>query len=133
MESLNRELALLKCYCQRWRMQVNIDKTVFTVFSNSYRVLKRELTVLIGDSRLRRDCEPCYLGVTLAPRLNLHIMKTATQARSRLELLKMLSGSGWGATLHSLRTMYLIYVRSVLEYASPVLTLANPSTLKNWT
>ena len=133
MESLNRELVLLKCYCQRWRMQVNIDKTVFTVFSNSYRVLERELTVLIGDSRLRRDCEPCYLGVTLDPRLNLHIMKTATQARSRLELLKMLAGSGWGATLHSLRTMYLIYVRSVLEYASPVLTLANPSTLKNWT
>ena len=42
----------------------------------------------------------------------------------------MLAGSGWGATLQSLRTMYLAYVRPVLEYASPVLTLANPSTLK---
>ena len=42
----------------------------------------------------------------------------------------MLAGSGWGATLQSLRTMYLAYVRPVLEYASPVLTLINPSTLK---
>ena len=132
VENLNRELALLKCYCQRWRMQVNVERTVYTVFSNSYRVLERELTVLIGDSRLRRDCEPCYLGVTLDPRLNLHrhIVNTATKARSRLELLKILAGSGWGATLHSLRTIYLTYVRPVLEYASPVLTLANPSTLK---
>ena len=113
-------------------MLVNTEKTVFTVFSNSYRVLARELTILFGDTKLRRESEPCYLGVTLDPRLNLHthILKTATKARSRLDLLKMLAGSGWGATLQSLRTMYLAYVRPVLEYASPVLTLANPSTLK---
>ena len=49
-ESLNRELALLKRYCKRWRMQVNTDKTVFTVFSNSYWVLEREPTILFGDS-----------------------------------------------------------------------------------
>ena len=53
VESLNRELALLKCYCQRWRMQINTEKTVFTVFSNSYRVLERELTVLIGDKQIK--------------------------------------------------------------------------------
>ena len=58
-------------------------------------------------------------------------------ARCRLDLLKLLAGSGWGATLHSLRTSYLTYFRPVLEYASPVLTLdspvlrlANPSTLR---
>ena len=55
-ESLNRELALLKRYCKRWRMLVNTDKTVFTVFFNSYRVLEREPTILFGDNKLRRDC-----------------------------------------------------------------------------
>ena len=87
--------------------------------------------MLIGDNVLRRDCEPCYLGVTLDPRLNLtRHTNSANKARSRLDLLKLLPGSGWGATLHPLRTMYITNVRPVLEYASPVLKLANPFMLR---
>ena len=87
--------------------------------------------LITSDNFLRRDCEPCYLGVTLDPRLNLtRHTNSANKARSRLDLLKLLPGSGWGATLHSLRTMYITNVRPVLEYASPVLKLANPFMLR---
>ena len=92
---------------------------------------------MAGDSGLRRDCEPCYLGITLGPRLNLHkhlinisYHDMKNKARSRIDLLKLLAGSGWGATLHSLRTMYEMYVWPALEYVSPVLTLVIKSTLR---
>ncbi|GFO17683.1 reverse transcriptase-like protein [Plakobranchus ocellatus] len=37
----------------------------------------------------------------------------------------------WGANLRSLRTIYVSYVRPVLEYANPVLNLASTKSLEN--
>ena len=129
--AINRDLALLKRYCERWKMRLNATKTVYTVYSNSNEALRKKLEIVIGETSLRRDDLPRYLGVLLDPRLRLtkHIEQTAVKATERVALMRKLAGVKWGATLHSLRTIYVTFVRPILEYASPVMSLASETTL----
>ncbi|GFR88910.1 RNA-directed DNA polymerase from mobile element jockey, partial [Elysia marginata] len=44
-ENLNRDLDALKHYCERWRMVLKAQKTVYTTFSNSNDALGKELNI----------------------------------------------------------------------------------------
>ena len=101
---MNIDLDLLKRYCEHWGMRINATKTVYTVYSNSSEVLKKNLEIVIGETSLRRDDLPRYLGVLLDPRLRLtqHIEQTAVKASERDSLMRKLAGLMWGATLNSL-------------------------------
>ncbi|GFN92935.1 hypothetical protein PoB_001944100 [Plakobranchus ocellatus] len=131
-EAINRDLVALKRYCDRWKLQINTVKTVYSVFSNSNQVLAKYLNVRLGEDFLQRDNLPRYLGVALDPRLNLtkHVENVAISVRERIGLLHKLASTNWGANLRSLRTIYVSYVRPLLEYANPVLNLASTKSLE---
>ncbi|GFO44645.1 reverse transcriptase [Plakobranchus ocellatus] len=57
-EAINRDLASLKCFCERWKMRINTGKTAFTIFSLSNPVLKSVLDIRIGSDSLQRDNLP---------------------------------------------------------------------------
>ncbi|KAK3779719.1 hypothetical protein RRG08_013674 [Elysia crispata] len=130
-EALNRDLHALKRYCDQWCMQINTTKTVYNIYSNSREVLARDLELKIEDKCLQRDPLPRYLGVALDSRLNLtaHVEQLAGRVRERIGLMKKLPGTNWGATLSSLKTLYVTFVRSALEYANPILNLASKTSL----
>ncbi|KAK3768288.1 hypothetical protein RRG08_031080 [Elysia crispata] len=130
-EALNRDLHALKLYCDQWGMQINTTKTVYNIYSNSREVLARDLELKIKDKRLQRDPLPRYLGVALDPRLNLtaHVEQLACRVRERIGLMKKLAGTNWGAALSSLKTLYVTFIRSALEYANPILNLASKTSL----
>ncbi|KAK3769987.1 hypothetical protein RRG08_061959 [Elysia crispata] len=112
-------------------MQINTTKTVYNIYSNSREVLARDLELKIEDKCLQRDPLPRYLGVALDSRLNLtaHEEQLAGRVRERIGLMKKLAGTNWGATLSSLKTLYVAFVRSALEYANPTLNLASKTSL----
>ncbi|GFN84208.1 hypothetical protein PoB_001071400 [Plakobranchus ocellatus] len=91
----------------------------------------RQLINSDNDS-LQRDDLPRYLGVSLDPRLSLrrHIEEVANSVRERTRVLQKLAGTNWGATPQSLRTIYVSFIRPVLEYANPVLNLASRTSLE---
>ncbi|GFN85280.1 RNA-directed DNA polymerase from mobile element jockey-like [Plakobranchus ocellatus] len=131
-EAINMDLASLKRFCERWKMQINTGKNVYTTFSLSNPVQKKALDIRIGNDSLQRDDLPRYLGVSLDPRLCLrrHIEEVANSVRERIRILQKLAGSNWGATSQSLRTIYVSFIRPVLEYANPVLNLASRTSLE---
>ncbi|GFN84233.1 RNA-directed DNA polymerase from mobile element jockey-like [Plakobranchus ocellatus] len=131
-EAINRDLASLKRFCERWKMRINTGKTAYTTFSLSNPVLKKVLDIRIGNSSLLRDDLPRYLGMLLDPRLCLrrHIEEVANSVRERTRILQKLAGTNWGATPQSLRTIYVSFIRLVLEYANPVLNLASGASLE---
>ena len=53
----------------------------------------------------------------------------AGRVRERIGLMKKLAGTNWGTTLSSLKTLYVTFVRSALEYANPILKLARKISL----
>ena len=71
------------------------------------------------------------MGVALDSRLNLtaHVEQLAGRVRERIGLMKKLAGTNWGATLSSIKTLYVTFVRSTLEYANPILNLASKTSL----
>ena len=69
--------------------------------------------------RVPYSATPKYLGLTLDPSLTMEAHTTAviTRVQKRLGLMKMLSGTTWGANTHTLRTTYLTYVLPLIRYA----------------
>ncbi|GFO28546.1 hypothetical protein PoB_005505100 [Plakobranchus ocellatus] len=57
------------------------------------------------------------------------ITTLTNSVRERTRILQKLAGTNWGATPQSLRTIYVSFIRPVLEYANPVLNLASQTSL----
>jgi len=66
----------------------------------------RELSVYLDGQRLRRECHPTYLGVTLDRTLSYreHLTKPAVKLKNQNNLLMKLAGSTWGASANTLRS-----------------------------
>ena len=84
---------------------------------------------LIGEF-LCKDTSPVYLGVKLDRQLNMkdHITSLRDRAHKRLNLLKKLACTKWGANKDTLRQLYLGYVRSVMDYSLPLQNITSAST-----
>ena len=83
----------------------------------------RELSVYLDGLRLRHECHPTYLEVTLESldrtlSYREHLTKTAgkLQKKNRNNLLMKLAGSTWGASANTLRSSALVLCYSAAEY-----------------
>jgi hypothetical protein len=65
---------------------------------------------------------PKYLGVTLDRTLtyNAHLTKSSKKVSARINIVRKLAGTGWGAGTETLRTAALTIVYSTAEYCAPV-------------
>ena len=100
------------------KLRVNTTKTVYAIFTRSHKVAKAKLDLKIKENPLEKDENPTYLGVTLDRQLNLkkHVENTKKKAMKRLNLIKQLASTTWGADKNTLRSLYLGYTRSVIDY-----------------
>ena len=78
--------------------------------------------VYLDGQRLRHECHPTYLGVTLDRMLSykVHLTKTAGKLKNRNNLLMKLAGSTWSASANTLRSSALVLCYSAAEYCAPV-------------
>ena len=115
---LNADLERLMRYCKKWKLSINSEKTVYTTFTLSPKAAKRELEIRIGDQLARKDDQPTYLGVQLDNRLSFsyHTENIVKKTNKRLRLIKHLASTSWGSDMDTLRTLYIGYIRSALDY-----------------
>ena len=80
-------------------MKVNISKTVYTIFTKSHKIAKSKVNIKYQEHPIEKDPNPVYLGVTLDSQLSLklHTTKLKNKATKRLNLLKRLASTSWGA------------------------------------
>ena len=107
---LNEDLQRLEKYCEEWKLKVNIPKTVYTIFTKSHKLAKSEHH--IPRKFDRKGPQPSIPRVTLYSQLSLkeHTNKVKNKATKRLNLLKRLVSTSWGAYKNTLRQLYLGYV-----------------------
>jgi len=136
MQSLVRYGAECECHTsvnlssRQWRLKPSASKTISTVFHVHNTSATRELSVYLDGQRLRHECHPTYLGVTLDRTLSYkeHLIKTAGKLKNRNNLLMKLAGSTWGASTNTLRSSALVLCYSAAEYCTPVCSRsAHPS------
>ena len=115
---LNEDLQRLEQYCEEWKLKVNISKTVYTIFTKSHKIAKSKVNLKFKENPIEKDPNPVYLGVTLDSQMTLkeHTLKLKNKATKRLNLLKRLASTSWGANKNTLRQLYLGYVRSTMDY-----------------
>ena len=125
-------LATVCAYCNLWKLKLNEDKTVYSIFTRSTKAEKKTMNLKLNGNDLKKEKNPVYLGVKLDPRMSLNEftkdLKTATE--SRLRLVKRLAGTNWGAEKSVLRQLYIGFIRAKLDYCSCIQNIANKSSLK---
>ena len=89
-QRLNRDLLTISAYCNLWKLRVNVDKTVYSVFTNGTKVLKYDFGLYMAGHRIAYEKAPRYLGVELDTRLTLqgHVQGIAEQATKRFGLIQ---------------------------------------------
>jgi len=98
------------------------SKTISSVFHLHNTSATRELSVYLDGLRLRHECHPTYLGVTLDRTLSYreHLTKTAGKLKNRNNLLMKLARSTRGTSANTLRSSALALCYSAAEYCAPV-------------
>ena len=115
----------------RWCVSINKEKSSSTLFTLSTK--QKAGIIKIGDTPLRNDSEPTYLGVTFDQRLTWkpQLAKAEGKARRKLAILRKLSGTTWGANHKILKAVYQGSIRPHLEYSSTAWSTAAKANLNN--
>ena len=92
--SLSLDMARMSHFCRQWRLKASTSKTISSVFHLHNTSTTRELSVYLDGQRLRHECHPTYLGVTLDRTLSYreHLTKIAGKLKNRNNLLMKLAG-----------------------------------------
>ena len=121
--SLSSDMSRISHFCRQRRLKPSASKTISIVFRLHNTSDTRELSIYLDGQRLRYECHPTYLGVTLHRTLSYreHLTKTAGKVKNRNNLMK-LAGSTWGASDadNTLRSSGLALCYSAAEYCAPV-------------
>jgi len=114
------QLALDKVagWADSWCITINREKTTATLFSLSTKTQAGRLKM--GDSEIKLEDQQTYLGVTFDKRLTWkqHIQDAEAKARRKMNIMRKLAGTHWGANEKILKTVYQGTVRPHLEYGS---------------
>ena len=127
---LQEDLNRLEEYCSYWKLKINATKSVYSIFTKSHKDAKKKLNLSINSSQLVKEDNPTYLGVTLDRQLTLneHMELIRKKADKRLNLVKHLASSNWGADKNTLRSLYLGYTRSIMDYNIVLQNICSKST-----
>jgi len=122
--SLSSDMAWMSHFCWQWRLKPSTSKTISSVFHLHSNSAICELSVYLDGQRLRHECHPAYLGVSLDHTLSYeeHLTKTAGKLKNRNNLLMKLAGSTWGTSANTLQSSALTLCYSAAEYCAPVLS-----------
>jgi hypothetical protein len=103
---LEEGLETLSKFFHYWRLRPNPSKSEVCVFHLGTQDANRKLTVQFDNTLITHVDHPKYLGMTLDRTLSYkpHLEKTGIKVNSRVNLVRKLSGTKWGAEAHTLRT-----------------------------
>ena len=99
--------------------QDKCSKKLYLPYSASRQQKKQNsIKLRIDGSLLKHNSNSTYLGITFDQKMTWkqQIDKVEKRAKTRLTLMRKLSGASWGADHNTQKKVYTGYVRPVLEY-----------------
>ena len=119
---LTKDIQTLQAYYHQWRLKLNAQKTICSVFHLNNKEANRQLRVKLCGALLPFSPTPTYLGVKLDRSLTFrhHLQNVAGKASARVSLLRRLCGLDWGADFTTLRSSTLALVHAPAEYCASV-------------
>ena len=111
-----------------WGLKISTTKSCGVIFTNRVQVeIKKPLQ--LGTTVLTMEKSVKFLGMFFDSKLSWteHCKYVVTKCKKRLNLMRSLTGTTWGASKTCLLTVYRTLIRSVLDYGGMVLESANHS------
>jgi len=108
-------------WCQRWKFVLNHSKSTFQVFTRCRTIPPIELYV--ENRAIVNVQQQKLLGVILdSPKLNFHhhFSYLKVECTKRVNTIRTLSSTKWGASKKLLRQVYVSFVRSKMEYGGVI-------------
>ena len=123
-------LDAIVAWCDVWGFKLNEAKTVSIIFSHKNKVVSSAKLTIYGK-QLQFVESTKFLGLIFDSRLSWsqHIQHIIDKSKSKVNLLRSLTGQTWGADKASLLRIYRTLIRSRLEYGSVVLHTASSKTI----
>jgi ribonuclease HI len=119
----------VRLWCVKWGFILSKDKTVAIIFSRCDKQTDSKLSIDKVDLKWSKEVK--FLGVIFDDRLTwkAHINYVADRCKSRLNLMRCISGTNWGADKKSLFHIYQALIRSVIDYGCEAYHSASSSVL----
>lgn len=116
-------------WCKSWGFKLSAPKTVGIVFTNKPKL--DEVDVKIAGNKVIFKKNTKFLGLIFDRKLNWtqHVQYIQDRCKKRLQLLKCISSSKWGADSRMLLRIYRALIRPIIEYGCEVFDSAS-DTLK---
>ena len=101
-------------------MAVNTDKTKYMVISSSNADCSWQPHLEGNGHQIEPVTDYKFLGVEVDQglRFTKHIETIICKGKKRVNIMKCLAGKDWGASMEQQRTIYIQFVRTILEYGS---------------
>ena len=116
-------------WCDRWGFKISGTKTKVVLFHRK-RVSKiPNIEIRYKGQVLPREDEVRFLGLIFDQRLTWksHIDYLHQRCQKRVNVLKAVSGTQWGASKETLLLLYKGLIRSCLDYGSEIYDTASPA------
>jgi len=126
--ALQTDLNVIQSWCNIWGFKISLEKTVAVRYSNSNQI---HTQLQIQGTPIKTVLYAKFLGVYFDKRLTWkqHIDHLINKCKKRLNLMRAVSGSDWGASNNSLLTIYRTLIRSILDYGATAYDSATDTQL----
>ena len=125
----------LEEWATQWKLKFNPEKTKAMIFTKKKIPKLDEITKFkVNNEDVEWVKSFRYLGLTLeAPTLTwkLHFQELCREGVQRLNILRAVAGSSWGASREILLRLYTQYIRSKMTYGIAALASASKTRLES--
>ena len=129
---MQRALDSLQGWCDQWGFKISTSKTVAVLFTH-HLTDECAVNLSLNGQPLAVEKSAKFLGVVFDRRLTWreHIEYVRAKCQKRLNLLRSLSGTTWGADRQSMLTVYRALIRSIVDYGAIVYDSASETMLQS--
>ncbi|XP_044582995.1 uncharacterized protein LOC123264014 [Cotesia glomerata] len=129
-ELVQKTLDSLQGWSDECGFKFSKTKSEFIIFGRGRK--KRSITLQLGDHKINQVDHIKLLGLYFDEKLSwkVHLKKLISVCRNRINLLKVMSSTKWGADKHSMLLAYRAIIRSKMDYGAGLYDTAAGHRLK---
>jgi ribonuclease HI len=127
IKQVQSDLFNINNWCNQWGFKLSAKKSVGILFTKKIKIPDVKLEIAGNDICIKKSAK--FLGLTLDSSLtwNDHINDIIDRCKPRLNLLRCISGSKWGASSSSLLNIYKALIKPLLVYGCEAFNSASDS------
>jgi len=125
IKALQESLNTVTKWADSWGMKISSQKSCGVIFTHKIDQ-KVKSPLMLGNQPLKMETSVRFLGMIFDSRLNWmkHCQYVEDRCKTRLNFMRSITGTKWGASKSCLLVLYKALIRSVLDYGAIALTNA---------